>query len=68
VPEPENGISWVAEPQTEAGLAALRRSVNRGRAFGPDEWVEMVVRQMGLEAVMRSRGRARKGREMMKEL
>ena len=34
VPDPENGISWVAEPQTEAALAAVRRSVNRGPLRG----------------------------------
>jgi putative transposase len=68
VPEPANRISWVAEPQTEAALAAVRRSVNRGRSFGPDEWVEMVVRQLELQATMRPRGRPRKEREMMKEL
>jgi putative transposase len=68
VPEPENGISWETEPQTEAELAAVRRSVNRGRPFGSDEWVEMVVRQLGLQATMRPRGRPRKEREMMKEL
>jgi hypothetical protein len=68
VPEAQNGISWVADPQTEAALAAVRRPVNRGRAFGLDEWVEMVVRRLGLQATVRTRRRARKDREMIKKL
>jgi hypothetical protein len=46
VAEAENEISWVAEPLNEAALAAVRRWVNRGRAFGADEWVEMGVRRL----------------------
>jgi hypothetical protein len=68
VPEPENGISWLAEPQTEAALAAVRRSVHHGRTFGSGEWVEMVVRRLELQAAMCRRGRAREERGMMKEL
>ncbi len=68
MPEPENGISWVAEQQTEAVLAAVRRTVNRRRPFGTNEWMEMVLRQLGLQATMRPRGRPRKEWEMMKEL
>jgi hypothetical protein len=49
-------------------LMAVRRSVNCGRPFRPDEWVEMVVWRLGLQATMRPRGRARKDREMSTEL
>jgi putative transposase len=63
VPEPENWISWVAEPQTETELAAVRCSVNRGRPFGSEDWTEKVVRQLGLESTVRPRGRPRKDGE-----
>ncbi len=68
VPEPKNWISWVAQPQTEAELAAIRASVIRGCPFGSREWTDTVVRQLGLQATMRPRGRPRKQREGLVEL
>jgi putative transposase len=68
VPRPRNWISRVGEPQSEAELAALRLSVNRGRPFGSDQWTEKIVEQLGLQATVRPRGRPRKQREGMEEL
>ncbi len=51
---------WVREvnrPQTEAELAALRRSVQRGQPYGDEVWVERVARRLGLESTLRPRGR-----------
>ena len=45
---------WVREvnrPQTEAELAALRRSVQRGQPYGDEVWVERVARVLGDESV-----------------
>lgn len=50
----------VNEPQTEAELEAIRRSVARGRPFGGDDWRAKVTRQLGLEYTLRPRGRPRK--------
>jgi putative transposase len=57
------GDEWlqvVNGSQTEAELEALRVSVARGRPFGSAGWVEGVVRRLGLQATVRSRGRPRK--------
>jgi len=50
----------VNEPQSEAELAALRRSVSRGRPYGSEVWVQEVVQRLGLQATIRPRGRPRK--------
>ena len=42
--------SWVEEvnrPQTEGELAALRRSVERGRPFGGERWVQKTAASLG---------------------
>jgi putative transposase len=51
---------YVNEPQTEAELAAIRRSIARGQPFGSDRWLEKVTRQLGLEHTFRPRGRPKK--------
>ena len=50
----------VNEPQTDAELQALRRCVTRGQPYGSKGWIERVVRSLGIESTMRSRGRPRK--------
>ncbi len=37
------------EPQIDADLAAIRRSIEGGRPFGSDEWTEQIIRRHGLE-------------------
>ncbi len=57
------GRSWcdyVNQPQTEAELAAIRCSLQRGRPYGGDAWQTKVTKQLGLEHTFRSRGRPRK--------
>ncbi|MES2792235.1 MAG: hypothetical protein V4719_21640 [Planctomycetota bacterium] len=53
---------WLSHlpPQSEAELAALRRSAARGSPFGDPQWIERVVKQLGLEITLRPRGRPRK--------
>jgi putative transposase len=60
VPRPADWLEFVNEPQTQAELDALRRSVNRGCPFGEDDWQKQVVADLGLESTMRPRGRPRK--------
>jgi len=57
---PSNWVEEVNKPQTEAELAALRQSVQRGRPYGNETWVDRVVRKLGLESTMRPQGRPRK--------
>jgi putative transposase len=47
----------VSQPQTEAELVALRRSVQRGVPFGDATWTKRAVSQLGLETTLRPRGR-----------
>ena len=46
--------------QTEAELAALRRSVVRGVPFGEESWQERTAKRLGLESTLSARGRPRK--------
>jgi putative transposase len=57
VPEPQNWISWVAEPQMDAELADVRHSVIRGQPLGSENWTERVVEQLELQARVRPRKR-----------
>jgi putative transposase len=57
------GSEWmehVNQPQSEAELAALRRSVIRGQPFGSDSWTAKVTVRLGLEHTIRPRGRPNK--------
>jgi len=49
-------------PQTEAELAALRRSVERGTPYGPASWVKRTALALGLESSLNNRAGRRSGR------
>src|SRR2546422_3599558 len=59
MPLPRDWLGWVNRAETEAELEALRRSVNRSRPYGSEQWVERVVSKLGLEWTIRPRGRPR---------
>lgn len=54
---PRNWVKYVNEPQTEAELESLRRSVNRGQPFGSSQWTQATAKQLNLESTLRPRGR-----------
>ena len=60
VSRPRDWASWVHEPQTEAELAAIRRSIRRGSPFGGETWTARTVAKLGLDSTLRPRGRPRK--------
>lgn len=60
VPRGRDWLRHVAEPQTEAELLALRRSVNRGTPFGSESWQKRTIAKLGLESTLRPRGRPRR--------
>lgn len=60
VEQPSNWISVVNEPESDAELQVLRRSVNRSQPFGGDAWVARMVERFGLVSTVRPRGRPRK--------
>lgn len=57
VPRPRQWRQQVNQPQTDAEVAALRRSVNRGAPFGQPDWTKRIVKRLGLEVTIRPRGR-----------
>lgn len=60
VPLPADWPHYVEAAQTEAELAALRRSVLRGQPYGADAWVQVTATRLGLETTLRARGRPRR--------
>jgi putative transposase len=57
LPRPRDWADLVNQPQTEAELEAIRRSVRRGQPYGQKDWVKKIAQQLGLESTLRSRGR-----------
>lgn len=60
VPLGSRWIEHVNAAQTDGEVDALRRSINRGQAFGGEAWTAKVTRQLQLEHTYRPRGRPRK--------
>ena len=60
---PRNWIDYVNRPQTDAELAALQRSIDRGTPFGDDRWQRRIATRLGLEASLRPRGRPGKAKK-----
>ena len=60
VARPRLWLSHLQQPQSEAELAALRRSVARGSPFGASDWIQRIAKQLDLEMTLRPRGRPRK--------
>lgn len=57
LPLPRSWKELVNQPQSEAELEAIRRSVSRGQPYGSQTWAEQAARDLGLESTLRSRGR-----------
>jgi len=62
VATPSNWIDHVNEPQTEAEVVALRRSLQRGIPFGGEAWQQATASQFGIDLAPRPRGRPRRSR------
>jgi putative transposase len=60
LPLPRSWTHYVNQPQTEAELEAIRRSVIRGQPYGGDRWIRATARRLGLESTFRPRGRPRR--------
>ena len=54
-------MKWLAKPQSEAELEAIRSSLARGRPYGNDAWVRRTAKDLGLSATLNPRGRPKKG-------
>jgi putative transposase len=62
VPCPRNWLDQVRRPQTPAEVEALARSLQRGAPYGEASWQERMVKELGLEATLRPRGRPRQAK------
>jgi putative transposase len=60
LPMPRNWKELVNEPQSEAELEAIRRSVVKGRPYGREAWAKQTAAELGLESTFRSRGRPKR--------
>ena len=60
VPHPPCWLEYVNRAETEAELAALRRSVRRGSPFGDLQWCRQTATRLGLESTQQARGRPRR--------
>jgi len=58
--EPNDWLQFVNKPQTEAEVAAIRRSVARGQPYGGESWVQRTAERLGLESTLRAPHRPRK--------
>jgi putative transposase len=67
VPRPVDWPACVNAVQTEAELAAVHRSVRRGRPYGGADWEQATASRLGLESSLRPRGRPRKQAESKTE-
>ena len=56
-------IRLVNHAQTEAEVAAVRKSIERGAPYGSATWQRLTARRLGLESSLRPRGRPRKRAE-----
>jgi putative transposase len=63
VAKPSDWLAWVDGVETEAELAALRRSVVRGVPYGAEDWQKETADRLGLQATLRPLGRPRKALE-----
>ncbi len=60
----DRGRHWLADvnrPMSDAELAAIHTSVNRGTPWGSEPWQRRTAAHLGLESALRPRGRPRKG-------
>ena len=54
---PANWLERVNPSDDEQELESLRRSMQRGRPFGPAEWQKEIAKRLGLQSAFRPTGR-----------
>lgn len=60
IERPDGWANTVNLPESDEELAAIQRSVQRGRPYGADEWVARMANEWGLESTLRSPGRPKR--------
>jgi putative transposase len=54
---PRSWLQYVNQPQGDAELEAIRRSVQRGQPYGGEAWSRSTAQRLSLESTFRPRGR-----------
>ena len=57
IPQPDDWLKRVEQPETEAELEALRRCIVRGRPFGHEKWLKETAERLGLQSTLKPVGR-----------
>jgi putative transposase len=65
LPRPEDWSQWVEARWGEEELNLVRTSLDRGRPFGQDAWVDATAKRLGLELTLRPRGRPSPPKKML---
>jgi putative transposase len=60
IDRPRNWSALLEERLPENDLRHVRTSIDRGRPFGSQKWIEATANRLGLEFTMRPRGRPKK--------
>jgi putative transposase len=60
VSRPRNWPALVNQPQSEAELEAIRRSIARGAPLGDPDWVRQTAERLSLQSTLRPRGRPKR--------
>lgn len=60
MPEEDNYLKSVNQPESEIILQSIRESIIRGKPFGSNQWVLNIADKLGLSSTLRSRGRPKK--------
>jgi len=58
---PDDYIKLVNEAQTNKEIESLRYSVNKGKPYGSDIWINKMINKFKLKATLRNPGRPNKG-------
>ncbi|PJE64856.1 MAG: hypothetical protein COU90_01185 [Candidatus Ryanbacteria bacterium CG10_big_fil_rev_8_21_14_0_10_43_42] len=57
---PDDYISYVNEPEKDDELEELRYSVNRGKPYGREQWINRIINRFNLESTVRDPWRPKK--------
>lgn len=55
-----NYLKIINQPDSKEVIKEIRESVNRGRPYGRESWIEKMAKTLGLKSTLRQRGRPRK--------
>ena len=57
---PEDYSRWINLPQTEQEVESIRNSVNKGKPYGGEGWVEKMITKYSLQSSLKGSGRPKK--------